>query len=102
VAEEEEALANRAAEEDSTTVARHVMLAVASATWQKTAARDRSATIAVVWDMSAAIATKRLKRKFATDASNPGTFPVTAPTTPSNRARLSRKGMRVIASDHPP
>jgi len=101
VAGEEEALANRAAQ-DSTTVARPVMLVVASATWQKTAARDRSATIAVVWDMSAVIATKLLRRKSATDVSNPGTFLAIAPTTPSNRARLSRKGIRVIASDHPP
>jgi len=83
------------------TVARPVMLAVVSATWQRTAARARNATTVDVWAMSVAIATKLRKPRFATDANNPAISPAIVPTIPSNKARRSHDTRGLVASDHP-
>lgn len=86
VEHKEDLVVNKVA--DTMTVARLATPAVASATWQRTAVKVKNATTVVVWDTSAATATKLLKPKFATDANNPGTSPVTVPTNPSRQPKF--------------
>jgi len=98
--EAKEALAaNRA--EDTTMVARLATLAVASATWPRTAARDRSATTVVAWDTSVATATKPLRQRSATGANNLDTSPAIVPTSLLKPTKCSHKARGLIASDHP-
>jgi len=98
VASKEGLVVNR---EATMTAARPVMLAVVSATWQRTAAKVKNATTADVWATSAATAIKLPKLKFATDANNPATSPAIVPTIPSNKARRVENSRGLIASDHP-
>jgi len=98
---EEDSVANRVA--DTMMAARLAMLAVVSATWPRTAVKDKSAITVVVWDTSAATATKPLKPRFVIGVNNPATSPATVPTSQLKPTRPSHKARGLIASDlHPP